>query len=211
MPVLRFARLAASVAFALLAAAAEGGPAAPSPAVLAALSAPQALPDVVEGSKDAPATIIEYASLTCSHCAAFHKDAWPAIKAKYIDTGKAKFILREFPLDPLSVGAFMLARCSGPRRGIVIDRLFDHQADWAFTANPLYHLKREVMATGMSEADFDACLKNQALLEAVEKEHEDAATRLKVKSTPTFFVDGIELNGEHALDKIDEVLPPAAK
>jgi protein-disulfide isomerase len=208
MAALRLARFAAA-AFALFAAAAQA--ASPPSAVLAALAAPQALPDVVEGSTHAPATIIEYASLTCSHCAAFHKEAWPTIKAKYVDTGKVKFILREFPLDPLSIGAFMVARCAGPKRGAVIDRLFDHQSEWAFTANPLVHLKEQVLATGMSGTDFDACLKNQALLKAVEKERDDAATRLKVKSTPTFFVDGVELSGEHALDKIDQVLPPAAR
>ncbi len=210
MLALRLTRLAA-LAFAPVTAAALTYAAAPSPAVLAALAAPQALPDVVEGSADAPATIVEYGSLTCSHCAAFHKDAWPAIKAKYVDTGKAKFILREFPLDPLSIGAFMLARCAGPKREAVIDRLFDHQSEWAFTASPLVHLKEQLMATGMSEAEFDSCLKNQALLKAVEKERDDAATKLKVKTTPTFFVDGVELNGEHALDKIDQVLPSTAR
>ena len=208
MPALR---LAAVAAFAFFASVALAEISSPSPAVLRALAAPQALPDVVEGRADAPATIIEYASLTCSHCAAFHKDAWPAIKAKYIGTGKAKFILREFPLDPLSVGAFMLARCAGARREAVIDRLFDHQSEWAFTANPLFHLKQQVMAIGMSETGFDACLKNQALYDAVRKMHDDAAAKLQVKSTPTFFVDGVEFAGEHALDRVDDILPPAAK
>ena len=208
MSAVRLARLAA---FALFVPAALAGTPGPPSAVVQALAAPQALPDVVEGRPDAPATIIEYASLTCSHCAAFHKDAWPAIKAKYIETGKAKFILREFPLDPLSVGAFMLARCAGAKREAVIDRLFDHQSEWAFVANPLVHLKQQLKATGMSDADFDACLKNQALLDAVRKMRDDAAAKLKINSTPTFFVDGVELNGEHALDKIDEILSPAAK
>jgi protein-disulfide isomerase len=119
--------------------------------------------------------------------------------------------LREFPLDPLSVGAFMLARCAGPKREAVVDRLFDHQSNWAFSANPLVRLKQQVMAIGMSEAEFNACLKNQALYDAVRKMHDDAAAKLKVSSTPTFFVDGVELTGEHALDKIDEILPPGAK
>ncbi len=105
----------------------------------------------------------------------------------------------------------MLVRCSGAKRDAVIDRLFDHQSEWAFTANPLFHLKQQVKATGMSEADFDACLKNQALYDAVRKMHDDAAANLDVKSTPTFFVDGVELTGEHALDKIDEILPPGMK
>ncbi len=208
MSALRLVRLAA---FALFAPVALAGTPAPPPADVQALAAPQALPDVVQGRADAPATIIEYASLTCSHCAAFHRDAWPAIKAKYVDTGRAKFILREFPLDPLAVGAFMLARCAKEKREAVIDRLFDHQSEWAFAAKPLVHLKQQVMAAGMSAADVDARLENQALLKAVEKEHDDAAAKLHVKSTPTFFVDGVELTGEHALDNVDEILPPAAK
>ena len=88
----------------------------------AALRKPRPLPDIVEGRGDAPAIIIEYASMTCSHCAAFHKEVWPALKAKYVDTGKAKFILREFPLDPLAIGAFMLARCAGPDKRDAVDR-----------------------------------------------------------------------------------------
>ncbi len=208
----RFARLAALAALALLVPAARAETAAPSSAVVAAaLAAPQALPDVVEGRPDAPATIIEYASLTCSHCAAFHKEAWPAIKARYVDTGKAKFILREFPLDPLSIGAFMLARCAGEKRDVVIDRLFDHQSEWAFTANPLFHLKEQAIGAGLSEAEFDACIKNQALFDKVKAMRDDAATKLKVSSTPTFFVDGVELDGEHALDKIDEILSAKIK
>ena len=133
-----------------------------TPAAIAALKAEPPLPDIVEGSAEAPATIIEYASMTCSHCAAFHKEVWPALKAKYVDTGKAKFILREFPLDPLSIAAFMLARCAGPeKRDAMIDRLFDHQADWAIAANALYKLKEQALADGMTEAGFDACLKNR--------------------------------------------------
>jgi protein-disulfide isomerase len=211
VPTLRFASLAPLAVFALLAAAARADSAAPSAAVVAALAAPQALPDVVEGRAEAPATIVEYASLTCSHCAAFHKESWPAIKAKYVDTGKAKFILREFPLDPLSIGAFMLARCAGEKRDAVIDRLFDHQTEWAFAANPLFHLKEPLIAAGMPEAVFDACLKNQALFDKVKAERGDAATKLKVSSTPTFFVDGDAVNGEHALDKIDELLSAKAR
>jgi protein-disulfide isomerase len=206
MSFLRSARPAALAILALLAPATRAETVAPLPQVLAALSAPQALPDVIEGQPDAPATIIEYASLTCSHCAAFHKESWPAVKAKYVKTGKAKFILREFPLDPLSIGAFTLARCAKDKRGAVIDRLFDHQSEWAFTAIPLLHLKKQVMAAGLSGADIDACLKNQTLFDKVKAERQDAAAKLKVSSTPTFFVDGVEIKGQHALDRIDQIL-----
>jgi protein-disulfide isomerase len=196
----------------LLSAAALAGPDTLTLAEFEALNAPQALPDIVEGKADAPATIIEYASMTCSHCAAFHRDVWPALKAKYVDAGKAKFVLREFPLDRLALGAFMLARCAGPdKRDAIVDRLFDHQADWAFAANPAYKLKEQMTASGMSEADFEFCLKNQKLLDAVKGEQETAATKLRVNSTPTFFVAGERLGGDHSLEKFDEILSPTTK
>ena len=182
------------------------------PAETEALNAAQALPDIVQGKADAPATIVEYASLTCSHCAAFHKDVWPALKAKYVDTGKAKFVLREFPLDPLSSAAFMLARCAGPgKRDAVVDRLFDRQAEWAFAANALAKLKDEMLASGVSGADFDACLKNQTLLNQVSAVRNKAHEALGVDSTPTFFVAGRRLAGERKLAEFDELLAPTAK
>ncbi len=208
---LRLSALAAGL-LALLSAAALAGTDALTPAQIAALDAPQALPDIVEGKADAPVTIVEYASMTCSHCAAFHKEVWPALKAKYVDSGKAKFVLREFPLDRLGFAAFMLARCAGPgKRDAVVDRLFDHQADWAFVDDPLPKLRAELGALGMSAADFDACLRNQALLDSVKAERETASTKLGVDSTPTFFLAGKRLSGEHSLDKFDEILAPAAR
>jgi protein-disulfide isomerase len=208
---LRLSALAAGL-LALLSAAALAGADALTPAQIAVLDGPQALPDIVEGKADAPATIVEYASMTCSHCAAFHKDVWPALKAKYVDTGKAKFVLREFPLDRLALAAFMLARCAGPeKRDAVADRLFDHQAEWAFVDDPLPKLRNQLAAFGMSAADFDACLKNQAMFNAVKAERETASTKLGVDSTPTFFLAGKRLSGDHSLDKFDEILSPGTK
>ncbi len=201
-----FAALALALA-ATGAGAQSGG--APASVAVEQLMAPGPLPDIVEGAADAPATIIEYASMTCSHCAAFHEAAWPGLKAKYVDAGKAKFILREFPLDPLATAAFMLARCAGPaKRDALIDRLFDHQADWAFTPNPLYKLKQQVLEAGMTEANFQVCLGNQELLNHVNQTREIAATKFAVRSTPTFFVNGVRLVGEVSLEKLDDVLAP---
>src|SRR5580698_5642937 len=88
------------------------------------LMAPGPLPDLALGSASAPVTIVEYASMTCSHCAAFHEETWPKLKAKYVDSGKVRFILREFPLDPLAAAGSMLARCAGPdRRNAIVDLL----------------------------------------------------------------------------------------
>jgi protein-disulfide isomerase len=204
--------LVASLATHLSVAAAPGGAETLTPAETQALDAPPALPDIVQGKAGAPATIIEYASLTCSHCAAFHRDVWPALKAKYVDTGKVRFVLREFPLDRLALAAFMLARCAGPeKRDAVVDRLFDHQADWAFVDNPLPRLRDEMAAAGLAQADFDACLKNQTLLDRVRSMHDAAAQKLGVQSTPTFFVAGKRLVGGQPLARFDEILGPTAK
>ena len=207
-PRLRFP--AALVALALLSHGALADAAKPTPAVLQALAAEPPLPDIVEGRADAPATIIEYASLTCSHCAAFHRDVWPKLKAKYVDSGKAKFVLREFPLDPLAAGAFMLARCAGgQKRGAIIDRLFDHQSDWAFGDDPFSKLKRELAGAGMTEGQIADCLKDQALYDKVKETRAVAAAKLDLRSTPTFFVDGVRLDGEHKLEDFDKILSAA--
>ena len=201
-------RLAAAfLALALLSPGARADGVPPTPAVLQALAAEPPLPDVVQGRADAPATVIEYASLTCPHCAAFHRDVWPALKAKWIDSGKAKFILREFPLDPLAAGAFMLARCAGAeKRAAVIDRLFDRQAEWAFADDAFARLKQELAAAGMTEAQIADCLKDQALYDKVKDMHALAAAKLEVRSTPTFFVNGVRLDGEHKLEDFDKIL-----
>ena len=120
-----------------------------------------------------------------------------------------RFILREFPLDPLAAGAFVLARCAGPdQRDAPIDRLFDNQAQWAFAANPLYRLKAQALASGMSAAEFEKCLANQDLFDHIKQMREIAATRFEVHSTPTFFVNGVRLSGEPTLERFDEVLAP---
>jgi protein-disulfide isomerase len=201
------ARLAPAGLLALVAAAA---PAAASDAtVAAALMQPGPLPDIVEGAASAPTTIVEYASMTCSHCAAFHEDVWPALKAKYVDTGKAKFILREFPLDPLAIAAFMAARCAGPdKRDGLIDRLFALQEEWAFRDAPLERLRR---ATGLSPAEFLACVRDKSLFDGINATRDSAAERFGLDSTPTFFVNGHRLDGEPALQAFDAALAAPSK
>ena len=201
------ARLAPAGLVALVAAAT---PAAAANATIAAeLMQPGPLPDIVEGAAGAPATIVEYASMTCSHCAAFHEQVWPALKAKYVDTGKAKFILREFPLDPLATAAFMAARCAGPdKRDALIGRLFASQGEWAFRDEPLERLRRE---TGLSPADFIACVKDKALFDGINATRDSAAERFGLDSTPTFFVDGHKLDGEPTLPAFDAALAATAK
>jgi protein-disulfide isomerase len=170
------------------------------------------LPDLVQGSGAAPVTIIEYASMTCTHCAAFHETTWPELKAKYVDTGRAKFILREFPLDPLATAGFMLARCAGPdKRNILVDTLFTQQKTWAFVDRPIEPLLALVKQIGMTQTDFETCLKNQDLYEQVNQSRERAAEAFNVDSTPTFFVNGRKLSGELAIADFDRVIDPLPK
>jgi protein-disulfide isomerase len=203
----------AALVLAFAGACVQARDAAPAPsAPIDQLMAPGPLPDIVEGSPAAAITIIEYASMTCSHCAEFHEETWPLLKAKYVDSGKAKYILREFPLDPLSTAGFMLARCAGPdKRDALIDRLFAQQKDWAFVDKPIDSLLTQVEQAGMSQADFEACLNNRDLYDSVNKTRDSAAQRFAIDSTPTFFVNGRRLDGALAIGEFDQVLQPLLK
>lgn len=170
------------------------------------------LPDIVQGSAAAPVTVVEYASMTCTHCAAFHDTVWPEFKTKYIDTGRVKFILREFPLDPLAAAAFMLARCAGPeKRNVMVDLLFTQQKTWAFVDKPIEPLLGLVKQVGFSQADFETCLKNQELYEQVSESRERAAEAFNIDSTPTFFVNGRKMTGELTVADFDKLIDLAAK
>jgi protein-disulfide isomerase len=167
------------------------------------------LGDVVLGNPDAKATVIEYASLTCSHCANFHEKTWPELKAKYIDTGKIRFILREFPLDPLATAGFMLARCLGNEKYYpVVDLLFNTQKTWAFSEKPVDALSTLMKQAGYSQESFEACLKNQKIYEAVNEVRDRGAKTFGVTSTPTFFVNGQMHKGALGMEDFDKLLAP---
>jgi protein-disulfide isomerase len=187
-------------------------PAAPTMAPVDQLMAPGPLPDVIQGAADAPVTIIEYASATCTHCAAFHDNVFATLKTKYIDPGRVKFILREFPLDPLATGAFMLARCAGAdKRNAIIDQLFAQQKTWAFVDKPIQALLDLVKQSGMTQVDFETCLKNQELMDQVTQTRDRAAELFNVDSTPTFFVNGRRMTGDLPITEFDKVLEPLLK
>lgn len=167
------------------------------------------LGDVVVGSPDAKVTVIEYASLTCSHCATFHANTWPTIKSKYVDTGKVKFILREFPLDPLATAGFMLARCAGNDRYTALtDLLFEKQRQWAYVDRPLDALFAMVKQAGFTQESAEACLKRQDMYDAVNAVKNHGADKLGVNSTPTFFINGQRRSGALTVAEMDEILKP---
>ena len=174
------------------------------------LMAPGPLPEQVLGKADAPVTIIEYASMTCGHCAQFHKTTYPELKKRYIDTGKVRFIFREFPLDPLAAAGFMLARCAGDGKYFpMIETLFSQQRQWA-VQKPLPPLLAIAKQAGFTEEQFNKCLADQALLDKVEKVRE-RATKLGVTSTPTFFVNGKKISGSVSIDEFAKEIEPLIK
>ena len=160
---------------------------------------PDALPEMVMGDDKAPVTVIEYASMTCSHCARFQEATFPEFKKRYIDTGKVRYIAREFPLDSLAAAAFMLARCAGEndktKYFALIDTLYRQQRTWA-VERPLAPLFAIAKQAGFTQQTFDACLSNQKVLDGIESVRQRAAKQFKVDSTPTFFINGTKAAGE---------------
>ncbi|WP_114944896.1 DsbA family protein [Microvirga calopogonii] len=173
------------------------------------LAVPGPLGDIALGPADAKVTIIEYASMTCSHCAHFHATTWPELKKRYIDTGKIRFVLREFPLDPLATAGFMLARCDGNDKYYPItDLLFDQQKNWAFVDKPLDALRAMLKQAGFSQEKFDACLKDQKLYDAVNAVKNRAMEQFRVDSTPTFFINGQRHPGSMSIDELEKIIKP---
>ena len=148
------------------------------------------------GDPNAPVTIIEYASMTCSHCAHFHVTTYPVLKERYIDTGKVYFIFREFPLDRAALAAFALARCVPDNSYFpLIDILFEQQRTWAAPEDKFTPLLSIWRQTGFTQEAFEACLTNQEVLDGVIKVGDRGRTEFKVNATPTFFVNGEKLIG----------------
>jgi protein-disulfide isomerase len=173
------------------------------------LKVPGALGDVFLGQDDAKVTIIEYASMTCPHCAHFHTTTFPALKQKYIDTGKVRFTLREFPFDPLAVAGFMLARCNGnDKYYAMVDLLFTQQKAWVGTPNPSESLSATVKQAGFTQESFEACLKNQAIYDAVNAVRDRGEKVFGVDSTPTFFINGQKQSGALSIEELDKLLAP---
>ena len=170
------------------------------------------LPDMALGSLDAPLTIIEYASLTCPHCAAFQRDTLPEIKKEYVDTGLVRMVYRDFPLDSLALAAAMLARCSGPERYFgFVEVLFRSQSSWANSDNPRQELVRIARLANMPEETFDTCLKDTALLKGIQARAEEAKKKYGIDSTPTFIVGDRKLPGSIPFKDFKEIIDATLK
>ena len=182
----------------------------PSEVPVEELMKPGPLGELTLGPADAKVTVVEYASMTCSHCAHFAKDVWPDFKKKYIDTGKIHFVFREFPLDNLAAAASMLARCAGGDKTFpLIEVLFAKQADWAFVeGNPVPKLFEIAKQAGFTQESFDKCLTDQKLLDNITAGRKRASEVFGVSATPTFFVNGKHLEGAPTIEAFDKMIEP---
>lgn len=167
--------------------------------------------DLVYGSADAPVTIVEYAALTCPHCAHFYTETLPELKARYIDKGTVRLVFRDFPFEAVGLRAHMLARCAGPeRRSGFMDVLFRQQKTWTSAPDPLKALAQIAKLGGMSDADFNACMTSKAAEEAVLKNRLDGEQKDKVTSTPTFIIGSETFSGARTIDDFAKVIEAAA-
>jgi protein-disulfide isomerase len=180
----------------------------------AELMKPDALPEMSMGNDKASVTVIEYASMTCPHCAHFQEKTFPDLKKRYIDTGKVRYIFREFPLDSLAGAAFMLARCAGEKDSskyfALVDTLFRQQRQWA-VEKPLPPLLALAKQAGFTEQTFNACLANQKVLDGIESIRQRGVKQFKVQSTPTFFINGTAYPGALTIDELAKAIDPLIK
>jgi protein-disulfide isomerase len=178
------------------------------------LMKPDALPDMAIGDPKAPVTIVEYASMTCPHCAHFQETTFPELKKRYIDTGKVRYIFREFPLDNLAAAASMIARCSADTDAdkyfALTDTLFRQQRTWA-VEKPLPPLLAIAKQAGFTEKTFNECLANQKILDGIESGRQRAISQFKVQSTPTFFINGTMQAGALSIDEMAKIIDPLIK
>jgi len=182
-------------------------------AIAASVAKPVSLPDIAIGSAKAPVTITEYSSMSCPHCAAFGQNVFPMLRSKYIDTGKVRFVFREFPLDIKAAAASILARCAGK----------GDSENYLGAVETLFKLQERLMAQtkdtliyvgklhGMSEQEVETCEKDQAQFDKLTADQRYAHQELKVTSTPTFFLNGVRLRGSMSFEELEERIKPLLK
>jgi protein-disulfide isomerase len=174
-----------------------------------------ALPEMALGEANAPVTIVEYMSTTCPHCATFHNNTFDAIKTKYVDSGKVRFIVREFPFDPRAAAAFMLARCNpqDPTKLTeagqyfpMISMLMKQQETWAAAQDGREALMQMSKLAGFTQESFQACLTNQKLLDDVNAVRERGAKDFGIAATPTFLINGKRYSGDMSVDSMSALI-----
>jgi protein-disulfide isomerase len=210
-------RLAVAALFAAAALATNGAfaaTAAPEPdrtVDMATVLKPGPLPELAMGDASG-VPVVEYGSLTCPHCATFSREVFPELKKDYIDTGKVRFIFREFSRNSLDVAAFLLARCVGDDKAFAaIELLFNQQDKWAFVDKPLEPLIAAMRPAGLTHDQAMACLKDQSKADAMLAIGKRATDEIKMTGTPTFVIGGKVYGGELSMDQLRAILDPLVK
>ena len=164
----------------------------------------------IMGEADAPVTIIEYSSMTCPHCANHHKNTMPALKEKYVKTGKVRYVVREFPLDRVALAAAALARCAGPEKYFpFITAMYKQQDQWARgSGSPVPRLFKMAKQAGFTKETFNACMRNKEITDHIEKTALKGRTKYGVNATPTLFVNGKMLEAGNSLADIEKAMAP---
>jgi len=171
------------------------------------LMKPVPLGEMSQGSEDAAVTIVEYASMTCPHCARFHNTVYPKLKEKYIDTGKVRLIMREFPLDRLALAAAMIARCADKKQFFSLTTvLYKQQTVWARSKDPATELFKIAKLAGFTEEKFNACLKDKKIAQGIVDVKNNGFNNFQVQSTPTFFINGVKLNGALGFEDFEKLV-----
>jgi protein-disulfide isomerase len=181
------------------------------PKQLMAVDAKNGLPDVPLGDKspDPKVVMIEYGSATCPHCGRFHAEVYPALKSKYIDTGKIQFIFRPFALNVFDVVVFMLAEIAGPDQYYtVIDTFYDNQDKWVQSDKPKDAIEAIALQLGFTKDSFEQALTNQDWPKRIQAERDKAVNEFKVSGTPTFYINGKQMVGEQTIDDLSKAIDP---
>jgi protein-disulfide isomerase len=178
---------------------------------MASVLKPDSLPELTMGDASG-VPVVEYGSLTCPHCATFSREVFPELKKDYIDTGKVRFIFREFSRNSLDVAAFLLARCVGDDKAFAaIELLFTEQDKWAFVDKPLEPLIAAMRPAGLTHDQAMACLKDQSKADAMVAITKRGTDEIKMTGTPTFIIDGKVYGGELTMDQLKAILDPLVK
>lgn len=167
------------------------------------------LPEISMGSKDAPVVMISYSSLSCGHCAHFHTDTLPSIQEKYINPGYLRVVFRDYPGDQVSLKAHQIAWCKGEIKYLdLLNILYTAQDKWLFADDPVVALKAIALQNGIPAKQFEACLKNQELLDQIIALRLDGQKKYNIKATPTIIINAKIYQKALSLEEIDDIMKP---
>jgi len=197
-------RLAGFAMAALVAALVAAG-ASPAWADMATME--QMTEEKVLGQADAPVTMLAFESLSCPHCATFHQGAWPQVKEQYVDTGKVRFVYRDFPTNEAGAIAAMMARCVPPDRYFgMIEMLYRTQGSWLRSPNPREALRQTARLGGLTGEEFEQCVTNEELFQYIRNQQNAANAEYGVDSTPTFVIGDRKIIGPQSFDVFSDAI-----